>query len=1033
MSMKRTSMTIVTVLVAALLLASLAPATALQPAARSLVRIAWQTDGDLTLVEASGVAVYARLESSSSTYLLAGATAKQVDTLRGDGLSVTLVDPDMTGASYYLVSVMPGRPAPDWRAYGRLLLDDGTRVLLRTPAPDAERLTQAGVEIAAVTLTPKPVKRLAQEGGTPEAVVWDPLVQSMIDQVTSSQVSDYDRQMAGELPVWVDNGWYTITSRYTYSGTPIQKATSWVGQHMAGLGYSVEYHNWGGATYPNVIGQRTGLVDPENIFIIGGHLDDVSGSPGADDNGSGSVATLLAADIMSQYEWGCTLRFAFWTGEEQGLNGSYAYAQRAKNNGENILGYLNLDMIAWNTPNSSRDIDLYYSTSVPGTLAMAQQYADVLTTYGISLIPGLGTGVTGSDHYSFWQFNYKSILGIEDNSDFNPYYHSAQDTPAHTDLSYFTDFVKASIADYAHLTGCLIPSGLGTLDGHVTAASGGAPIAGATVTITDPGNHVFTTTTDANGYYTKTLLPNTYTVSSSAYGYLPASVAGVVIVADQTTTQDFALQTAPAYTVQGTVTDSFTGSPLYAQVAFEGSPVVVATDPGTGHYQASLAQGEYVMHVAADVHRPQDRSIVVYQNQTQDFALEPLPCILLVDDDNDAPNTLPYFTAALDAMGLDYDVFDTAGGNGPDLAGLSGYNMAFWSSGDAYGGTAGPNSTDEANLAQYLDGGGRLFLSAQDYLYDFGNTTFGTNYLGIGSYTNDSGDATSVIGIAGDPVGGGLGPYTLTYPSGFTDYGDIVNAGTGASNAFKANNNANKLDVDKAGGAWKTVFFGTDWVPIYNNNAANGITVLQRIVDWFGGCEPPCDPPAAAAFTWTPASPYVGETVTFSGSAQGTPPISYAWDFGDGDTGTGQSVTHAYTDAGTFTVTMTASNECGQQSVQHTVTVAPLHSLHINVLKTNWAAVAPPWYKLTALARIHNETHGLATGATVYGTWTFPNGQTHDRTYVTDSLGRAKFPIKSQQCGIFQFCVTDITKSGYVYDPAANEQGPCRQVIIPCR
>ncbi len=56
---------------------------------------------------------------------------------------------------------------------------------------------------------------------------------------------------------------------------------------------------------------------------------------------------------------------------------------------------------------------------------------------------------TGSDHASFWQFGYNSILAIEDNSDFNPYYHGPGDTPAHTNLSYFTDFVKASIATFA--------------------------------------------------------------------------------------------------------------------------------------------------------------------------------------------------------------------------------------------------------------------------------------------------------------------------------------------------------------------------------------------------------------------------------------------------------------------------------------------------------------------------------------------------------------------------------------------------------
>jgi hypothetical protein len=233
----------------------------------------------------------------------------------------------------------------------------------------------------------------------------------------------------------------------------------------------------------------------------------------------------------------------------------------------------------------------------------------------------------------------------------------------------------------------------------------------------------------------------------------------------------------------------------------------------------------------------------VDQDQNQDFALEPLPCILLVDDDNNSPNVRSYFRNALDNMGYDYDVFDvgTGAGNGPSLAEMQHYSIIIWFSGDKYGANdlAGPNSADEANLAAYLDGGGMLFLSSQDYLYDMGATSFGQNYLGIGSYTNDKGHATTKYGLAGDPIGGGLGPYALDYPDNFDDWGDIVNANVGASVAFRSSaTGGNNLDADKDGGNWRTVFFGTSWVPIYNESAANGEEVLQRIIDWFGGCAP---------------------------------------------------------------------------------------------------------------------------------------------------------------------------------------------------
>jgi Zn-dependent M28 family amino/carboxypeptidase len=196
-----------------------------------------------------------------------------------------------------------------------------------------------------------------------------------------------------------------------------------VGQHMANdLGLSVDYYVWNNSNNPDVIGEIPGLVNPDDIFIIGGHIDDVQGVPGADDNASGSVAALVAADIMSQYQWGCTLRFGFWTGEEQGLLGSAAYAQHVKSEGQNIVGYLNLDMIAWNTPDSPETIYLGYRSSVPGSHELALLFNDVVGAYNIPLLPTIGTGYDGSsDHTSFLDQGYPAVLGIEGNDDFNPY------------------------------------------------------------------------------------------------------------------------------------------------------------------------------------------------------------------------------------------------------------------------------------------------------------------------------------------------------------------------------------------------------------------------------------------------------------------------------------------------------------------------------------------------------------------------------------------------------------------------------------
>src|SRR5216684_782476 len=80
----------------------------------------------------------------------------------------------------------------------------------------------------------------------------------------------------------------------------------------------------------NVVGEIRGRENPEQVFVVGAHLDSWDLSEGSTDNGTGSASVLGAADaiVRSGMKPRRTIRFVLFTGEEQGLDGSFAYIKQ---------------------------------------------------------------------------------------------------------------------------------------------------------------------------------------------------------------------------------------------------------------------------------------------------------------------------------------------------------------------------------------------------------------------------------------------------------------------------------------------------------------------------------------------------------------------------------------------------------------------------------------------------------------------------------------------------------------------------------
>jgi Zn-dependent M28 family amino/carboxypeptidase len=170
-------------------------------------------------------------------------------------------------------------------------------------------------------------------------------------------------------PTLIEAGGLTIPAIGTTGATGLALLAA----SQAGRQVHVETHTTVATVQtPNVIAETAG-GDPAHVVMIGGHLDSVIDGPGINDNGTGTMSILEIARELAKLEpqgapW--KVRFAFWTGEEIGLLGSFAYVQRlAPEEAATIEAYLNFDMIG--SPNAVHEIYDPSGTSRPaagGTL-----------------------------------------------------------------------------------------------------------------------------------------------------------------------------------------------------------------------------------------------------------------------------------------------------------------------------------------------------------------------------------------------------------------------------------------------------------------------------------------------------------------------------------------------------------------------------------------------------------------------------------------------------------------------------------------
>jgi Zn-dependent M28 family amino/carboxypeptidase len=228
----------------------------------------------------------------------------------------------------------------------------------------------------------------------------------------------------------------------------------------------------------NVLAEKVGVVNPDNVVMSGAHLDSVAAGPGINDNGSGSAALLETALQMAKVKPVNTVRYAWWGAEEAGLLGSRAYvAELSEAERDRIALYLNYDMVG--SPNyvlmtyDANESTFPAPAGVPipaGSEAIEELFEGVYTSLGQRYDDAQYSG--RSDYQAFIQAGIPSgglftgaevvktaaqqaIWGGTAGAQFDPCYHLACDTFANnnnTALDVNSDLIAYAALTYAYST-----------------------------------------------------------------------------------------------------------------------------------------------------------------------------------------------------------------------------------------------------------------------------------------------------------------------------------------------------------------------------------------------------------------------------------------------------------------------------------------------------------------------------------------------------------------------------------------------------
>ncbi len=171
----------------------------------------------------------------------------------------------------------------------------------------------------------------------------------------------------------------------------------------------------------NTVAEIRGVEKPDEVVVLGAHLDSWDLGTGTTDNGTGAMVVLEAARALQKLgvKPKRTIRFVLFTGEEQGLNGSRAYVATHQNELANYSAALIHDT------GTGRVISISLMQNYQDREVMEQVVAPL---HSLGLLELTDRWMTGSDHASFDEAGVPGFYCLQEPAQYFQTHHSQADT-----------------------------------------------------------------------------------------------------------------------------------------------------------------------------------------------------------------------------------------------------------------------------------------------------------------------------------------------------------------------------------------------------------------------------------------------------------------------------------------------------------------------------------------------------------------------------------------------------------------------------